>query len=1133
MTHERNDLFKGYLEEVQTYIPIIHQRIEQLCIQPDHAESFSELYRLVHIIKGASSMLGVHGLSRIAGYMESMLDEIQAGHIPLSASALEAMQATAHLFERYCQGLQQGTPLDDAQLFTETQNYFAHIERNTADTIISTGLDALLDADEMLSAALATPETESSFIEEFRAEAEQHLAILEQALAQLLRVTPRPTPIDPFTAEHLNAIRRSVHTLKGASAVVGLADISAYAHLIEDFMDWLCESTSPLTPQQIQLLSASLDALAALIFAPEHFDEQAAEEAIQQLHRFINEQDATAEPLATLAPPAPEPEEQQGRQDAASTPAPYSPSTSLFSDDELLVLREGFQEEAEEHLQLLHQSLETLSHDVPATSAITPGLREEIRTIRRCVHTIKGASAVIGLQDIARYAHNVEDFLDWLFEGALVIDPAIVSTLAESLDALAMLVDSPATIEPARLVQMQRQLEQLINNTPSPASPPAAPPATPAITESAQPLPHQEALPPAREASPVEPDKHPSPPAELTKTIRINQAQLDTLINLANELLVGVSGFDRDMDQFHNALHELSLTTRRLKDIALELETTFEVKALDRLSERFAHLNETFNRLNTRQSFAEFDALELDRYTQLNLIIRSLNESTIDVAAIHSNLDGIFSNITGDINRQHRTIRELQIHMMRARMSPMDSLSSRLHRTVRDVASRLGKNVRLVLEGERVELDRTVWEKLADPLMHLIRNAVHHGIEPADVRIARNKPATATIRLSAGREGNHIVLRFSDDGQGLDFEAIKAKARQFGLGEQVTHMDQRQLIDLIFYPGFSTKTISEISGRGVGMDVVRESVKELQGSIATETIQGQGTTFILRIPLTLGIVRALLILISGTTYAIPLNDIRDVQRLDADGIPPERDRCIVHGETVPLYSLPVLLGFDEDSTSFPAPLALTMTSEEQTIALSVPQVTGQKEIVVKGLGSHLKTVPGISGVAVMGDGSLVPVIDVPDLIQSAATTAVASSTFLAKHAIAQRAKTILIVDDSISIRRVMSRLVTAQGWIPVEAKDGQDALTQLEQLEQHPDCILLDIEMPNMNGFEFLSKLPNVPHGSTTPVIMLTSRTSSKHREKAFQLGAKAFLNKPCKDEEFVETVTRLTESAARAVVAS
>lgn len=1127
MTQEMNELFTGYLEEVQTYIPIIHQRIEHLRAQPNHTDSLTELYRLVHIIKGASSMVGIQGLSRIAGYMESVLEEIQEGRALLTDAALEAMQSTANLFAQYCQGLQQGTPLDDAQLYRDTLQFFAPVERPNADAILSTGLDALIDTDELLSSAPPSTQAASSFIDDFREEAEQHVEAIDQAINSLLSALPQPAPIAPWMAEHLNTIRRSVHTLKGAAAVVGLPDVSGFAHLIEDVLDWFCETATLLSPQQVHLLAASLDSLATLIFDAEHFEELAAEETIQNLHHCMQDTEGGEEQLA----PSPEPEHVSSPIAPPSIPSQEirASSTSLFSDEELLLLREGFQEEAEEHLQQLHQSLENIAKDLHETTAITSEHREDIRTIRRSVHTIKGASAVIGLQDIASYAHGVEDFLDWLFETATSIDPATLNTLTEALDSLALLVESPQTVEPERLTRIQQQLGTLINNTSTPpapvepiAAPPAATPQPESLTELSAPIPP---------TTPAETDKHTAPQLEQGKTIRINQIQLDTLVNLTNELLVGVSGFDRDMDQFRNALHELDLTTRRLKDIALELETKFEVKALDRLSERFTHLNETFNQLSTRQSFAEFDTLELDRYTQLNLIIRSLNESTIDVAAIHNNLGGIFSNIGGDINRQHRTIRELQVHMMRARMSPMASLSSRMHRTVRDVATRLGKNVRLVLEGERVELDRTVWEKLADSLMHLIRNAVHHGIEPSDVRLAQNKPATATIRLSARREGNHIVLRFSDDGQGLDFEAIKTKARQHGLGEQVDHMDRRQLIDLIFYPGFSTKTISEISGRGVGMDVVRQSVKELQGSISTETTRGQGTTFILKIPLTLGIVRALLISISDTMYGIPINDIHNIQRLDASCITPERNQCVVHGETVNFYSLPTLLGFEEESTPSASPLVLTIKAEGRKIALSIPQVTGQKEIVLKGLGSHLKAVPGVSGAAIMGDGSIVPVLDIPDLIQAAEHTAVASSTFVLQPAATQRAKTILIVDDSISIRRVMNRLVSSYGWIPLEAKDGQDALNLLEGLEHRPDCILLDIEMPNMNGFEFLSKLPNLADGDKIPVVMLTSRTSSKHREKAFQLGASGFLNKPCKDEEFFETVIRLTENTSLDVV--
>ncbi len=1131
MAQDDNDFFLGYIDEVQSYIPIIKKGVEELQTASAKAEIFDEVYRLVHIIKGASSMVGVKGMSQIAGCMESALDCIREGKLALSSEAFAAMGATADRFDQYCLQLRQGLPVEEEALLDQTVADFSKIGSGPGEPIMPMLDGDFLEEVEGLTADPMGFVADDELLGEFRAEAEEHLEELSQAMQYLESHIAGPTPISGPLREVVQKIRRSVHTVKRAAAVIGLSDLAAYGHLVEDVLDWLYESAASVDQRMVTLLSESLELLATLIYTPDHFDEQRAEQLLEQLNGCMHESGegglieggadvACEQSTAKTAPPRAVPA-------ASAVPAGKQSGGSLqgdlFSEEEKQLLQEGFLEEAEEHFQQLHQSLQILQSEVDSETQLSPEHREEIRKIRRAVHTIKGASAVIGLNDIASFAHGVEDFLDWLYERAQRFDPGMVNTLAESVDMLGMLVESSETVTADRQADMHRRLSSFFLES-NPLE----------LTEELQSLAE---LPEAEElalADPVWVEKaedaadaalSQATVAEAAKTIRINQSQLDTLINWTNELLVGVSGFDQNMGLFKNALNELELTTRRLKDIALELETKFEVKALDRLSEHFVHLDASVADVKTSQSFAEFDALELDRYTQLNLIIRSLNESAIDVAAINTNLGGIYSGIGGDVSRQHRVIRELQVQMMRTRMSPMTTLTSRLSRTMRDVASRLGKRVRLVVEGERVELDRVVWEKLADPFMHLIRNAVHHGVESEADRLARNKPAIATITLAGRREGNHIVLRFSDDGQGLDFTAIKEKARLFGLHDTVDQMDERQLTDLIFYPGFSTKTISEISGRGVGMDVVKENVKELQGSISVETERGVGTTFVIRAPLTLGVVRALLVRIGEVTYGIPLNDIRDIHRIEQNAISREEGSCQLAGATLPWYSLPALLGLGEEQGGDPRPLVLVLATEGRAIALSIPSVSGQKEVVLKGLGSHLRTVPGVSGAAVMGDGSIVPILDVPGLVEEAER---------AEHADAMRFQleipktfTVMIVDDSISIRRVMSRLVTANGWSPVEAKDGLDAVEQLEMDEFRPDCIVLDIEMPRMNGFEFLAKLPNLPGGKDIPVIMLTSRTSSKHQEKAFQLGAKAFLNKPCKDEEFVEAVLRLTGGSA------
>jgi chemosensory pili system protein ChpA (sensor histidine kinase/response regulator) len=1128
MAQDSNDFFAGYIEEVQAYIPTMKAGIEELRVNPHKRDLLEELHRLAHIIRGASSMVGIAGLSRIAGCMENALEQILEGQLALSAEAFNAMQSTVSRFDQYCKGLQQGVSVDEAALITLTETDFSAIGPGSGGVFFAATEPAADFGEGLHLSGQSDGGLDTELLAEFRVEAEEHLEGLHQSMQWLEEHVVGTSPLIGDLRETVRTIRRSVHTIKGAAAVIGLSDLAAYAHLVEDVLDWLYETATSMAQKMVLPLSASLDLLAAMIYAPESFDAQRAETVLAQLHTCMEEEqsigsdgeqdasDVLSEAVLEVleAPLVPSKVKSSTKNDEGSLRG------SLFSEEEKQILREGFLEEAEEHLQQLHSSLQVLETEIVDRIVLSPGQKEEIRKIRRAVHTIKGASAVIGLSDITTYAHGVEDFLDWLYEGAQHLDPTMINTLAESLDYLGLLVESSESVDLGRQDDLLRRLL--------------------ALSQKSESLPEELLLdePPDLAIAPdqvwlesvIEQESDETMPqqavvAESTRTVRINQAQLDILVNLANELLVGVSGFDQNMGLFKKALEEMELTTRRLKDIALELETKFEVKALDQLSRHFVQLDKAVADIKTSQGFSEFDALELDRYTQLNLIIRSLNESAIDVAAIHTNLGGVYSGIGGDIGRQHRVIRELQVQMMRTRMSPMSTLSSRLSRTMRDVASRLGKRVRLVVEGERVELDRMVWEKLADPFMHLVRNAIHHGIESEQGRQSFNKPAIATITLAGRREGNHIVIRFSDDGQGLDFNAIREKARRFGLGSKVDQMDEQQLTELIFYPGFSTKTISEISGRGVGMDVVRENVKELQGSITVETEQGIGTTFVLRIPLTLGVLRTLMVKIGEVTYGIALNDIKDIHRLENRDISLEEGTCLLAGETVPWYSLTNLLGLADSEPEETRSLVLNMFAGGRTIALSIPQITGQREIVIKGLGTHLRTVDGVSGAAVMGDGSIVPVLDIPDLVQ-AAVRAEQSGAAVFNLEI-PKAFTVMIVDDSISIRRVMSRLVTASGWAPVEAKDGLDALEQLEMEEVHPDCIVLDIEMPRMNGFEFLAKLPKIPGGEKIPVIMLTSRTSSKHQEKAYQLGAKAFLNKPCKDEEFVETVQRLTGGSA------
>ncbi len=1088
-----NEFTDGFHVEAEEHFQTLYRALQQLedsvieevPIDGKVSDAIAKIRQAFHSVKGASAVIG---LEFVSGFCHEVEDYFDWLHEKAAAITPDEVANIAGGIDMLSALIENPDQIDVARLETI-------LEQLQPTSIGKPALEESTTPKQTVTEALPPNE----FIDDFRAEAEEHFQTLYQALQQLENSVTEEVSISGNIREAIAEIRRAFHTVKGASAVIGLANISSYCHEVEDYLDKLYEKTTTITPDRVTGIAGAIDLLASLIESPEQVDSSRKAKVLEVLTTTKLSASTHTSDLAI--------------DNDSTTP----PANAKFSTEIDLELELGFRDEAQQHLEDINDALQILGKvfDDDAT-ALSTSQREELGTIRRCVHTIKGAAAVIGFNEIASYTHVVEDFLDWLFKKDRVINKELSSLLVGSLDLLAEIIEESASEN----TEQQQIIISKINDCLKGKTREVTAEKNTAIAELLVDDKEKKETPPLPVATPkILPEEVVQ---ETSTTLRVNKDHVDSMVNLANELLVGVSAFEQRMSLFREALDELDITRNRLKDIALELETNFEVKALDDLGKKLSRIDETVAALSEDgTSYEEFDSMELDRYTQLNLIIRSLNEATIDVGAIHGGMGMIYSDIDGDINRQRRNIKELQLQVMRTRMSPMSSIIPRLSRTMRDVASKLNKKVRLKVEGEGVELDRVVWEKLADPFMHLVRNAVHHGLENEEERRESKKPSVATLTLSAQRQGNRVVIRFSDDGQGLDFKAIRKKAESFGLRSQAKSMNNKQLADLIFFPGFSTKTISEISGRGVGMDVVKQNIQELQGSISIETTANQGTDFIIYLPLTMGVVKALMIKSNERQYAIPISDIKEIRRIDSADIDTELKEVQLGHERLPYYSFKQLMGLDQiginDANENPLMLIMDLSGTE--IALVVSEIAGQNELVIKNLGAHLKTVQGVSGAALLGDGSLVPILNINELTLS--TVESSPQLSLPKELETEKQLTILIVDDSISVRRVVSRLVDSQGWQPIEAKDGQDAIEQLETID--PDFILLDVEMPRMNGFEFLIKKGNMTKKENIPVVMLTSRTSDKHKEKAFSLGADGFLNKPYKDEELIELVEKLT----------
>ncbi|MGD2029254.1 MAG: hybrid sensor histidine kinase/response regulator, partial [Desulfobacterales bacterium] len=791
-------------------------------------------------------------------------------------------------------------------------------------------------------------------------------------------------------------------------------------------------------------------------------------------------------------------------------------------------LMESFYEEAEEHFEELGRSLNALETQVKDTIPISPSLQEEIRRIRRSVHTLKGAAAVIGFHDFSAYAHSLEDLLDWLYEDTEEISPEIVKVLADSSDLMERIVTTPHESNGSKASSLKKQYLEIMGQNPrtrktdsSTAESGIEPDAGINLKEISQTEEFAEQNKDqgvSEETVPTEEVADTS--ARFTKTLRVDTKRVDDLVNLGGELLIALSALDQKMEIFNEAVNDIELAREKLKKIASDLEVNYEVKALEKLRAIPDFTAAEKEKALLTGKFDDFDTLELDRYSELNLVIRMLNESSVDVGALHNQLRNLYIDLGSHLTRQRVIISELQDKMMQVRMTPLSFITNKLRRTVREVAGNLDKEVKLVVTGENIELDRLIWEKLTDPLMHLLRNAIDHGVEPRELRQALGKPPVATVKLDASREGNQVVIRIGDDGGGLNYHAIRSTVLKMGLADNVEELSEDKLFDYIFYPGFSTRgNISEISGRGVGMDVVKKNIQDLKGVIQLTSERGKGAQFTVRIPLTLASMKALLFTAGTQTFAVALNDISEIVHLNPENIlGPSNDAVRINDEVLPVFNMLELLDDDSESSS-EYPVTLIVESGGKRYALVIDSLVGQKEIVIKSLGSHLRYVKGISGATIMGDGRVVPILNIDEFIWS--QTAITEDSVDGEGLMIERPLEIMVVDDSVSIRQVVSRLMESQGWKVKTAKDGIDALEKLR--ESRPNLIVLDIEMPRMNGYEFLGALKAQGGYEDIPVVMLTSRTAAKHREKAKALGAKGFVAKPYNDDEFIRLICQLT----------
>ena len=625
--------------------------------------------------------------------------------------------------------------------------------------------------------------------------------------------------------------------------------------------------------------------------------------------------------------------------------------------------------------------------------------------------------------------------------------------------------------------------------------------------------------------------------------VRVPLAKLDSVSKLMGELVISRTALEQRVVQLEQQVVELHHSTGRLRRASGQIESEYETTALLRgpvyaatgtESARFIGGGNALTTPAPTGGGHGFDDLEFDRYTEFHRLTREMSEATSDSLAVRTELENLLGDFDSLLNRQRRLANDVQESVMRMRMVPLRTLATRLHRTVRVTADRQGKQAELVLEGDTLELDSQVLDSMGEPLLHMLRNSVGHGIETPDVRRSLRKPARGRVWLSAYHEGTQAVLRVRDDGRGLDAEQLRKKAVSGGFlsADRAAALSDADVMSLVFLQGLSTADkVTDVSGRGVGMDIVRDTVQKLRGTISIDSTPNQGTTFTIRLPLTLAVIRALVVRVHGQPFAVPLAAMQQILRLSAEeSVRVLRERVVsLNNKLLPVVRLSEALEIPDIADSPSKLPVLIVRVGESEVALVVDDIVEGREVVIKSLGRHLQRVRGIMGATIFGDGSVVPILNVVDLLgKHEAEAVVAHTPTVNVPARVQRdTLTVMIVDDSPSVRRVMSNLIKGASWTPLTAKDGLDAIEMLRNATALPDVVLTDIEMPRMDGYELLAALKANEVLARLPVAMITSRAGDKHRRKALDNGATDYLTKPYSDEQLLSMVRRMSETGA------
>ena len=1158
------DLLDIFLEEADELLVGIDTDLNTWAADHKNVGALKNLMRYLHTLKGGSNMIQARHIGLIAHELETIYEKLinqQIQATPQLITVIRSVQddiadriqtirdqqvdyPSAHVLQVLANldqmtGTFEAKPVAVEQLEeTDEEIDSVGVEEETAVSNLSvqtesphtavdvTVLAAQLGLDKkQLQSAESNSDFDPDLLDIFLEEADELLVGIDADLSTWAA--------DYQNVGALKNLMRYLHTLKGGSNMIQARHIGLIAHELETIYEKLINQQIQVTPQLIALIRLVQDDIADRIqtIRDQQIDYPSTH-VVQLLQQADHSADLVVSEPATEITALSEQDESSGLEVLQLVEEEVSEEPSLAADE---LSGNDIEEQVEDtsSLQTVENAGQSLEEDIRSLVEQTfleeaeelleqaqgllkqwfeqRGNRSLLLQLQRNAHSLKGGARMVEMDAIAIIAYHLENAFEQFgvhHFSSNVYDNLLNTALAWLNDAIfkrqyANFDGLKQSLEKMEFVDVAAQLPQKFSATDI---------FTPEYT---------------MEFVQGDGTEPPSMLGEWETTERIEQNNemirvsadvIEKMIDLSGENAINRSRIEMDLGQLGGTLTEMELAIKRLADQLRRMEGELESQIIAR------HGGE-----NSR--YADFDPLEMDQYSSLNQLSKSLAESASDLVDFKTTLSEKIRDTEGLLLQQSRIQAEIQESLMRTRLVPFSRLLPRLQRIVRQTASTLNRPTELVVNNTEGELDRSILERLVAPFEHMLRNAIDHGIEDREQRLQAKKPETGHIVLDIGRQGTDIVVTFSDDGKGIDVNRIKDKAIQTGLMTTDQKLDQEEVLQFIFHPGFSTAAqVTQISGRGVGLDVVQSDIKALGGHVSVSSVLGKGTTFTIRVPTTVAVSDALMVKAGDQQFAFPLAQIDRIVRIspmaleqyfdsqeDYFKIDQERYRLRYLSEFVAGQPIPRLNGVVHS-----LPVLLIKGAQGQTTALLVDQLIGSRgQIVVKPIGQQFSSIGVIAGATILGDGQVCLILDGQNIARQAQSTARSKQVdeTYTKQRYDER-RLIMIVDDSVTVRKVTSRLLERQGYDVVTAKDGVDAIEQLDTVK--PDLMLLDIEMPRMDGFEVTNLVRHHEIHRDLPIIMITSRTGEKHRERALSLGVNQYMGKPFQEETLLENIESL-----------